>query len=205
MTERSPRPRKRGRASDPEQTKADLVEAAFESLRTFGFRGTTARSIGALSGSNQAAIYYHFGGIEPLLLESLNRSSQKRLSRYQAELGGMTDFRTLVARLQSLYIEDTESGHMTVLAELMGGVTANPELVEGLEEAIRPWLEFVEAKIQEVASTNPLGVFVPAADLADLIFSLITGLELRNRLDGDAERASRLFRLAGLLASALPT
>jgi hypothetical protein len=42
---------------------------------------------------------------------------------------------------------------------------------------------------------------VPAEDLADLIFSLVIGVELRNRIDGRTERADRLFRLGSLVAT----
>ena len=73
------RKRKRGRGADPEQTKDELLSAAIASLVEDGYRGTTARSIAARAQCNQAAIYYHFGGIEPLLIGALQRSSAERL------------------------------------------------------------------------------------------------------------------------------
>ncbi len=200
--------RKRGRGADPASTRQDLVAAAFESIRTLGFSGTTARSIGALAGCNQAAIYYHFDGIEPLLILALTESSQRRLDRYREVLDQPLDLSSLVRELAALYTEDRASGHLDVLAELMGGVTASPGLRIGIEEAIGPWLLFVEDQIRRTASTVPFGAAIPAADLADLVFSLVIGLEIRSRIDArdhtGADRAERLFRMAGLLAALVP-
>ena len=201
IAEESPesQPRKRTRGADAEQTKKALASAAFDSLRYDGFRGTTARSIAARSGSNQAGIYYHFGGIEPLLLEALKQSSARRLDRYREELEGKTDLVQLLDSLERLYVEDVESGHMAVLAQMMGGITTMPELREGLNSVIDPWTSFVEEQIREIAAKYPAGALVPAKDLADLLLSVVTGLELRNSVDEGGDRAVRLFRLARLL------
>lgn len=197
--------RKRGRGADPEATRRALTEAAFESVRTLGLRGTTARSIASLAGCNQAAIYYHFDGIEQLLIHALEQSSELRLARYREALGEAMPLPELVERLASLYEEDRASGHLEMLAELMGGITATPELRAGIDEATQPWLRFVEDRITSLAADVPYGAAVPAEDLADLVFSLVIGLELRNKVDGNTDRSMRLFRLASLAAALIPT
>ena len=197
VTERAPR--KRGRGSDPEVTRQELRDAAFTTVRSEGFRGATARAIAGVAGQNQAAIYYHFGGIEELLVAALEESSDRRLARYRialADSAEIADLRQLVELLAHLHEEDERSGHLQVLSELIGGVTASPALRDGLNRAVQPWLAFVEERIAEIARRHPLGAMVPAADLADLIFSLAVGVQLRNRLDGSTDRIDRLFRLA---------
>ncbi len=194
-------PRKRGRGADPERTRAALVEAARASLVEEGFGGTTARSISTRAGCNQAAIYYHFSGIEPLLLRALDESSQRRLAHYRDRLVDVGDLPELVGTLESLHADDRASGHLTLLTELIGGITARPELRAGIEDAIAPWLEFVEARIREAVASLAFGPTLPVVDLADAIFSLVIGVELRNKIDGRSERADRLFRLAGLVAT----
>lgn len=196
--------RKRGRGADPEKTRADLVAAAFESLRTEGFRGTTARSIAGLAGCNQAAIYYHFGGIEPLLIEALGESSTRRLEVYRSELAALRDLAPTIAAIRRLYEADRESGHLAVMAELVGGITSSPDLAEGIEASITPWLEFVESKIADVAAGYPFGPSLPVGDLADLIFSLVIGLEMRSKIDGSTDRADRVFTLAAAMAAMVP-
>jgi len=93
----------------------------------------------------------------------------------------------------------------TVLTELVGGLTSSPELKQGIADVTEPWLEFVEAKTREAASSGtPLAGALPAEDVTNMLFSLVLGLEMRSKIDGDFERADRMFRLARLAAGMLP-
>lgn len=196
--------RRRGSAASPEQTKTELVDAAFETLRYDGFRGATARGIAGRASCNQAAIYYHFGGIDELLILALRRSSDRRLAIYQERIGPITSLKPLIAEIEKLYHDDRASGHLEVLAELMGGVTANPNLAAGIDECVSPWTEFVEAKIASAAALIPMASLVPANDVADLLLSLVLGIEMRTKVDDDTERSARLFGLVTAAASLLP-
>lgn len=204
MPEAKPAGRKRGRGADPAETKQALIDAAFTSLLEDGFANTTARSIANRAACNQAAIYYHFNGIEPLLLEALKASNQRRLERYKEALAESFELPALVAVLAELYEEDRATGHLGVLTELAGGIASSPSLREGIDEATQPWLAFVEDQVAQAAEGVPFGKMIPAADLADLVFSLVIGLEIRNKIDGRDDRAERLFRLAGLGAALIP-
>lgn len=197
--------RKRGRGADPEKTRDQLVDAAIQSLLEEGYRGTTARSIAGRADCNQAAIYYHFGGIEPLLIEGLKRSSAQRLERYRESLTENETLPDLVQRLRELYVEDRASGHFALLTELLGGITASPELQAGIETTTQPWLDFIEERVAGTLSSLPFGSMLPAADLADLVFSVVVGVELRSRVDGSTDRADRLFGLAQLAATLVQT
>ena len=42
---------------------------------------------------------------------------------------------------------------------------------------------------------------LPSADLADLVFSVVIGVEWRNKVDGNYARSDRLFNLTKLLAA----
>lgn len=199
--QKAPQKRKRGRGADPEQTKNELIAAAITSLQADGYGGTTARSIATHANCNQAAIYYHFGGIDDLLIAALEASSERRLDRYKETITGEQSLSTLLELLEALYKEDRASGHLGVLTELVGGITAAPALRDGIERATAPWLEFVEAQIKQAAQALSFGSMLPATDLADLVFSLVIGVELRNKVDGNVERSDRLFRLAKLAVS----
>ncbi len=198
--EATPPKRKRGRGADPEQTKTELIDAAISSLIDEGYRGTTARSIAGRAGCNQAAIYYHFGGIDDLLIAALKVSSQGRLARYKSALSDDQSLTELIAAIEELYVEDRESGHLSLLTELVGGITATPELRQGIEASTEPWLTFVEERIKQASKSVSFGKMLPSKDLADLVFSLVIGVELRNKVDGNFDRSDRLFRLGHLAA-----
>lgn len=198
----APPKRKRGRGADPEQTKNQLIDAAIQSVLEEGYSGTTARSIAGRADCNQAAIYYHFGGIDELLIAALEQSSLKRLDRYKAVMHDGQSLQELIELIEGLYVEDRDSGHLGLLTELVGGITARPDLRPGIERSTAPWLAFVEERIADAVKTLTFGSMLPVADLADLVFSLVIGVELRNKVDGRVDRSDRLFRL-GKLAAAL--
>jgi AcrR family transcriptional regulator len=196
-------PRKRGRGADPDQTRQALVDAAFETLRHDGFRGATARAIAERAHCNQATIYYHFGGIPPLLIAALRASSQRRLDRYRAALTDLSTAAEVLASLTDLHDEDVASGHLDVMVELVGGITAEPELRAGIESCIREWLDFVSERIATTMAGTPLGPLVPVAEVADLVFSLVIGLEMRTKIDGDEARFTRIANLAQLMVAVI--
>ena len=64
-------------------TKATIVEAALETLKTRGFAGTSAREIAKIGNFNQALIFYHFGSVQNVLLAALDLVSARRMSAYR--------------------------------------------------------------------------------------------------------------------------
>src|SRR4051794_35552634 len=117
---------------DPSATRARLVEAALQSLQEEGFAGTTARSIAARAGANQALVFYHFGGVDGLLLAALDASAAERLGRYRAALASAPTTHEKIDAARRLYREDVDGGHVTVIAELLGASLARPELRSAL-------------------------------------------------------------------------
>src|SRR3954447_21473550 len=120
------------------QTRASLVEAALETLRNDGFARTTARAIAQRAGVNQALIYYHYEGVNGLLLAALEASSAERLAAYRAALADVSSVADAIPTMTTLYREDVAGGHVTVLAELVGASLAHPELAPQLVERMDP-------------------------------------------------------------------
>lgn len=192
----------------PADTKTRIVEAAIETLKAEGYAGTSARSIARRGGFNQALIFYHFGSIKDLLLEALDRTSADRMAAYRTAVDGVADLPGLVAVAGRIYHEDLETGHIKVLAELIAGASADPELGHEIVERIEPWIGFARDVILRVSAGSPVGAFVPAEDLAYAVVAQFLGLELLTHLEADTSRAERLFDLARAVAtlasSALP-
>src|SRR5437762_1804148 len=105
-----------------------MVDAALATLKEEGFARTTARAVARRGGFNQALVYYHFGGLNELLLAALDASSGERLARYRETLEGAATTEELVARARDLFHEDVESGQATVVSELVGASLSEPEL-----------------------------------------------------------------------------
>src|SRR5579863_2889056 len=105
-------------------TKATIVEAALETLKTRGFAGASAREIAKTGNFNQALIFYHFGSVQNALLAGLDHVSELRMSAYRPALeraGTLPELATLASRI---YREDQENGYVTILGEMVAGAVS---------------------------------------------------------------------------------
>lgn len=188
-------------------TRERILEAALETLKAEGFAGSSARSIARTGGFNQALVFYYFGSVNDLLLAALDHTSAERMARYQAAVDEVRTLPDLFRVASTIYREDLAAGHMTVLAELIAGSAAHPELRAEIAARVAPWAAFTEAAIVRILGDSPVAQVVPPADIAYAIVSLYLGIEMLTHLDGDHRRADSLFeageRVAGLLSALL--
>jgi AcrR family transcriptional regulator len=187
----------------PDDTKAKIIDAALETLRVDGIAGASARAIARRGGFNQALIFYHFGSLDDLFLAAVDELSARRVERYRSHIDGVTTLAELASVAARLHHEDTEEGHIGVLAQMLAGATTTPELRAPLKERFRPWTELVEGAIRRVVAGTPYEALVPVDDLAFVVTALFMGIELTMTLEEDSHRAESLFRTIGLMAALL--
>jgi AcrR family transcriptional regulator len=205
---------KSGRRSGPKASASShdkrdqLIDAAFETVRQEGFAHASARAIAGRGGFNAALIFYYFASVNDLLVAALARSSRTQLERYEAALADVTTLPELVAAVQEQLRDDRESGHIKVLAELIGAGSSDERLREAVLGQVKPWTEFTERTLNRVLGDSGLAGLVPPGQLSFVIVSLFLGMELLGGVAGDDEVVDALFgsahRLSSLLAPLLP-
>ncbi len=188
----------RGRSA---QTRAALVAGAIEALRTVGFAGASAREIARLAGCNQTLVFYHFGSVTDLLLAALDAVSERRLVAYRAAFGRAGSLSDLVESARGMFVEDLDSGHVTVLVEMIAGARSVPGLGEQVAARVAPARAFAEATLRDALASSPFARMIPAADAAHAVVAGFLGLELLANLDGDRAAALALFDRASVLAA----
>ena len=193
-----PGTRKRGpRGGD---VRSHMIDAAFETLRSKGYRGASARSIAEAGGFNPSLVFYYFGSVNGLLLAALDRSSEQRMARYRAAAQQATSLPDLVDVATQIYREDVEGGHITAFSELVGASLSEPDLAPEIVARARPWLEFVEETIAKVLKGSPFEQLIPTHDLAFALIAFYMGVNLLTHLDGSRERIDSLFEVSRSLA-----
>ncbi len=200
-----------GTASRGERTRRQLIDSALETLKQEGFAGATSRAIARVGGFNQALIFYHFGGVDRLLLAALDVTSQERLNRYRRELDGVDSLEELARVARRMYEEDRASGHMTVVSQMVAGSLARPELAPEVLARMEPWLELAEAGAARAVAGTPLQQLVPARTLAVAAVTFYLGANLLTHLQDDfseltavLERGAELAAFAGTIGSWTP-
>lgn len=190
-------------SESPASTKERIVEAAFQTLKEEGFAGTSARAIARRGGFNQALIFYHFGTLNELVLATLDKTSSERMSRYRDSIGRAVTVDEKIQTATRLYREDLESGHITVISELIAGSLARPDLGPEVVARMQPWIEFAEGVITEVLAGSSFEGAVNPRTLAFAVVALYLGVDLLSHLDNDNSRAESLFQMAGTIGGYL--
>jgi AcrR family transcriptional regulator len=184
-----------------EKTRARILDAALETLKTEGFAGSTSRAIARRGGFNQALIFYHFGSLDGLLLAALDRTSEERLMRYREAVDKAQNAKELAEVAASVYAEDRDRGHMTVVSQMLAGSVSRPELARQVVTRMEPWIELCEEALTKALAETPAAATVPLRDLAYALVTFYLGLNLVTHLDEDRERTEALVtQLRGLSA-----
>jgi AcrR family transcriptional regulator len=185
---------KKGATRSGESTRAQIVAAALETLKKEGFAGATSRAIARAGGFNQALIFYHFGTLDGLLLAALDKTSAERLARYREAVDEAATIEELAAVAARIYEEDRDSGHMTVVSQMVAGSVARPELAPEVIARTEPWIELCEEALRKTFALLPVPEAVPLRELAYAVVTFYLGLNLLTHLDEDRAQTDRLVK-----------
>ncbi len=180
--------------------RAQMIDAAIESLKEVGYAGTSIREIARRGGFNSALISYYFGGLHGLLLAALDHSSEIRMKEYRAALDGAEGLEQVLDVAHRIYRRDVEGGHITIFTEMVAASLEHRELAPELIARSEPWLDFVESAIAKVAGDSSLLQLLPARDLAYALICFYLGVNVMTHLDEDNARVEALFEMAGRFA-----
>jgi AcrR family transcriptional regulator len=179
-----------------------VLRAAVQALATHGYAGTTARSIAAIGGFAPGVIYYYFADLDAVHAATLEHTSREREARYRASLSGVTSAVTLVARMRRLYQEDTDSGHIEAIQELISAARPGTPLAAQVAAQTQRWEALAEEVLRALLRGSPLARLVQPPVAARAAVSYYLGLQTLTYLDGDSHRPRAAFAQAARLASA---
>lgn len=185
------------------ETRVALVNAAVAALHEVGFAGASAREIAARAGCNQALVFYHFGSVTELLLAALDDVSARRLAAYTEMVDEAESLTDLIDSARTIFSEDLDAGHVTVLVEMIVGAQSTPGLGEQVSARLAPWREFAESAVVKGMQGSPIAFLLPSNEIAHGVVATFLGLELLAHLDQDRAAALALFDRAASLAGLL--
>ncbi len=179
-----------------------VLQAAVDALASHGYVGTTARSIAAIGGFAPGVIYYYFADLDAVHIATLEHTSRQREARYRATVLDVSSAVDLVERLRVLYQEDTESGHIEAIQELISAARPGTPLAAAVAAQTQRWESLAEEVIRALLRGSPLARLVKPAVVARTAVAYYLGLQTLTYLDGDAERPRAAFAQAARLAAA---
>ncbi|MGV9247892.1 TetR/AcrR family transcriptional regulator [Streptomyces sp. NPDC003710] len=186
-----------------EATKTKLLEGALRTLTEQGIAKTSARTIAATAGVNQALVFYHFGSVDELLAAACRYGAEQRVVRYRERLDGIGTLGELLAFGREMHEEEKAAGHVAVLGQLLAGAQAHPRLASATAAGLDLWIAEIERVLVRVLAVTPVGEFADPAGLARAVSASFVGIELYEGVDAAGARAAltSLDQLASLVAA----
>jgi AcrR family transcriptional regulator len=185
------------------ETRERILEATLDTLAEDGFAGTTARSIAARGGFNQALIFYHFGSVANLLLAAFGRTTTEQVGHYREAAERVSSLTDLVGIARRLHDEDMASGSVAAVTQLMAAAASEPQLGGDILDRFELWIGIVEEALgRAMAAQGAVGV-VPTREAAYAICAMFLGIELMARLDPERSEADAVFDMMGNAAQTI--
>ncbi|MEV0525874.1 TetR/AcrR family transcriptional regulator [Streptomyces sp. NPDC050439] len=185
-------------------TKEKLLEGALRTLTEQGIAKTSARTIAAAAGVNQALVFYHFGSVDELLAAACRHGSEQRVSRYRERLDAVSSLAELLEFGREMHAEERAAGHVAVLGQLLAGAQTQPRLAPATAAGLALWIEEIEKVLVRVLSATPLGEFADPVGLARAVAASFVGIELYEGVDAaGAERALDALEQLSVLVTAV--
>ncbi len=179
-----------------------FLDAAERLLIREGAAGISTRRLAMEAGQNHGLVHYYFGSVDELLLQALERFTDRVLERqramYETSEPFIQKWRTAVDYIE----EDLEAGYPKVWAELEALAWDRPELRERLRNVSDRWRSLLRDAVAEAMEEYGLDEDGFSAEaLAALVMQFNKGLLNERLLGFDRGHAELLGAIDRWLAS----
>jgi AcrR family transcriptional regulator len=162
--------------STREENVTALIDAAERILIRDGAAGTTTRSVAAEAGLNHGLVHYYFGSMEELLLQVLERFTERLTARQREMYGADMPFIEKWRSAMGFLDRDIESGYPKIWFELQSLAWNRPEIRERLIRVEAEWRELLTDAFGE-ALRDEYGLDWPTDAVVSLVVTFNLGMQ----------------------------
>jgi AcrR family transcriptional regulator len=161
-----------------------FLDAAERLLVRDGHAGVSTRRLAAEAGANQGLVHYYFGSMDELLVQVLERFTERLIARQRNMYGGDAPFVEKWRTAWSFQQEDLAAGYSKIWMELQALSWNNPSLRPRIERVNEEWRAVLREAFQRAAEEYGVaeGEF-PVEVLVALMMTFGQGYALE-RLEG---------------------
>jgi AcrR family transcriptional regulator len=164
-------------------TKTKLLEGALRTLTEQGIAKTSARTVAATAGVNQALVFYHFGSVDELLAAACRYGAERTVARYRARFAAVTSLTELLALGREIHEQERAGGHVVRLGQLLAGAQTHAALGPATAAGLELWIAEIEKVLERVLTATPFGEFTDPPGLARAVAASFVGIELYEGVD----------------------
>ncbi|WP_328750598.1 TetR/AcrR family transcriptional regulator [Streptomyces sp. NBC_00285] len=186
------------------ETKTKLLEGALRTLTEQGIAKTSARTVAATAGVNQALVFYHFGSVDELLAAACRYGAERSVARYRDRFAAVSSLSELLVVGRRVHEEERAGGHVALLGQLLAGAQTHATLGPATAAGLELWIAEIEKTLVRVLAATPFGEFADPAGLARAVAASFVGIELYEGVDAaGAGAALDALEQLGVLVAAL--
>jgi len=164
----------------PVSTEEALLDAAEQLLVDVGYAGITTRRLAETAGVNHGLVHYYFGSNESLLVQALERFTERLVERQRTLYAGDAPFPEKWRTAMS-YLVDDDARYEKIWLELQALSWNNPDLGERLARVNAEWRVVLTDAFRE--PHRELGIPMPLDALVSLVMTFNLGV-IVERLGG---------------------
>jgi AcrR family transcriptional regulator len=179
-----------------------FLDAAERLLVREGAAGISTRQLAAEAGQNHGLVHYYFGSVDELLVQTLERFTDRLIERQRAMYGSDAPFAEKWRTAMGYIEEDLAAGYPKIWAELEALAWNNPEMRERLNAVNDAWRTVLRDALQHALQEYGLDEARFSAEaLAALVMQFNKGLLNERLLGFDRGHAELLAAVESWLAS----
>lgn len=191
-----------GQPSVREANVEGFLDAAERLLVRDGAGGISTRLLAAEAGQNHGLVHYYFGSVDELLLQTLERFSERILKRQREMYGTAAPFREKWRTAVAYIEEDFAAGYPKVWSELEALAWNRPDMRLRLHTVNESWRSLLRDAIADAIVEYGLEDSGFSAEaLAALVMQFNKGLLFERLLDFDRGHEELLAAIDVWLAS----
>jgi AcrR family transcriptional regulator len=179
-----------GASEARERVTESLLDAAERLLVEQGHAGITSRALAAEAGVNNGLIHYYFGSMEEVLVQVLERFTERLIARQRAMYGGSGSFLDKWRTAWRFQEDDLRAGYSKVWLELQALAWNHLELRTRVARVEAEWRAVLAEPIgKALEEYGVTGAFPPGAVVA-MVVTFAQGFALERLLgvtEGHAE------------------
>jgi len=153
-----------------------LLDAAERLLIETGHAGLTTRRVAAEAGVNHGLVHYYFGSMEELLLQVLERFTDRLADRqramYEADVPFLEKWRTAMRWLE----QDVAAGYPKVWWELQAMAWNHPEMRDRLVRVDEVWRTLLRTHF--ASAFDEYGIDFPLEATVALVVAFNKGIQI---------------------------
>jgi AcrR family transcriptional regulator len=182
-----------------------LLDAAEALLIDVGYAGVTTRRLAERAGVNHGLVHYYFGSMEEVLLQTMERFTQRLIERQRAMYGTEAPFLDKWRTAMGYLREDIAGGYPKVWYELQAMSWNRPEFRERVLKVNAEWRAVLTDAFEKAMRIYGIDRRqFPVEAIVSLVMTFNLGLQLEQLIGVDEGHVELLAMIDRWLSSLEP-